>query len=71
MLYPIGSWKLSVAGRGQDTEVMAPGTAEPGTESPIQGQNTRGNPTLAGTLARAGGCVKRKRVDRGRLGRRG
>jgi len=36
-----------------------PRDSQPGTESPIQGRNTRGNLTSARTLARAGWCVKR------------
>lgn len=60
-----------MAGRGQDTEIGAPGAAEPGPDSPIQGRSTRGNPTVARTLARAGWCVKRTRVDRGHLALRG
>jgi hypothetical protein len=67
---PIGSWKLSVTGKGQDTEVVAAGTAEPGTEKPIQGQNTRANPTLTGTLPPADRRVNRDLATPGRLGSR-
>ena len=41
-LITIGSWKLSVAGRGQDTEVVAPGTGQPNPEQP----DMRGGRTL-------------------------
>ncbi len=47
------------AGGGQDTEVVAAGTAELGTAKPIQRPNTGGYPRVAGTLPPAKWRVKR------------
>ena len=57
-----------MAGRGQDTEVVAPGTAEPGTESPIQGRNTRGESDVGEDVSTSG--LVRQAKPRSRFVRR-